>query len=457
MNFLHSRWVAHCLGLATPNSSTPLSGITSDSRTVRPGSLFVALAGERSDGHQFLPEVAKAGAGAVVHRKDVPPPPGPLSFPVDDTLVAWRKLAASWRSEFQIPVLAVAGSAGKTTSKEFLAAIMGGKFNNVLKTQASQNGFQGIPSTLLGLSAQNEVAVIEVGIDEIGAMKQHLDIVQPSAGLLSSIGPEHLEKLIDLETVEAEEGLLFKHLAAKGKAARMAVNADDAAIVRQAKIHKGAEVLSYSLHSRGEVNGRIETSEGQWTLIVDAWNASFHCPLPGEHNVQNLLGALTLSKMFGLSNEEMKAGLEKFSPPPGRGEVHQWRGTKVLLDAYNANPASVVAALKTARSMSQGGRLWVCLGDMLELGTDEIELHRQLAPAIKDSGAGAVLLYGKRMGHLADELRKQNFGGLLSVEDSHEALAQKIAREIKASDSLLIKGSRGMRMETVWSALQQLP
>jgi UDP-N-acetylmuramoyl-tripeptide--D-alanyl-D-alanine ligase len=243
MQFLTSTWIAKALGLPAPAKNETISIVSSDTRELKAHSLFVALKGENADGHDFVEKARAAGATALVHRRGFPAPAGMISFPVEDTLHAWRLLAKAWRKEFTMPVIAVAGSAGKTTSKEMLAAILRGKYKNVLQTAGSQNGFQGVPTTLLRLRPEHEAAVIEVGIDEQGSMIQHLDLVAPDAGLLSSIGPEHLEKLIDLDTVEKEEGLLFKVLNELNGFA--VVNNDDDRIRNQAKLHlKSARKLS---------------------------------------------------------------------------------------------------------------------------------------------------------------------------------------------------------------------
>lgn len=446
MKFLTSQWIAKSLQLPHPEKDLSFTHLTSDTREVKPGSVFVALKGENTDGHSFIDQALKAGATAVVHRKDFSLQ-GAQSFAVNDTLDAWRLLAASWRNEFTIPIIAICGSSGKTSSKELLAAILRGKFSQVLQTIGSQNGFQGIPSTLLRLREHHQVAVIEVGIDEKGAMAQHLDIVNPDAGLLSSIGPEHLEKLIDLDTVEKEEGLLFAFLEKKKGLA--AVNLDDNRIVNQAKVLKGATRITYGCQNKGDLSGKrdgenLSISSGEKSFILPL-------PLPGEHNALNLLGASALAKLLGLTFEEMANGLKTFTPPPGRSEIHQWKGRTVIADTYNANPSSVAAAIRMLVE-SAGKESWICLGDMLEMGAKEEDLHRGLWEEIIKAKPKQVLLYGPRMKHLADELLKKSFSAVTHFE-KHEDLAKSLERS-QAGDKILIKGSRGMRMEKVWELLR---
>ena len=458
MSFLTSHWIAGALGLPETGPNKSLSLLSSDTRELKPGSLFVALKGETSDGHDHVEKAVQAGATALVHRKGFACPAGLISFAVDDTLHAWRQLSAAWRREFTLPVVVIAGSAGKTTSKELLAALFRGKYRNVLHTQASQNGFQGVPTTLLRLRPSHDAAVIEVGIDEPGSMIQHLELVAPDAGLLTSIGPEHLEKLIDEDNVEKEEGILFEVLARRAGLA--AVNLDDFRITRQAEAHlQKSQQVTYSLKSKADVRGKISLEGDDLFIDVDGLGEGrerFLSPLEGAHNALNLLGALTLAHALGLSVEEMRAGLATFTPPPGRSEVHQWKGCKVLADTYNANPASVEAALDTlfGRQSPASGETWVCLGDMLELGKLEEKLHRGLAEPLLKHGVKHVFLYGPRMKMLEHELRKRSYSGSLKHYASQEQLAADLRASAKAGDRILIKGSRGMKMENVWKALQ---
>jgi UDP-N-acetylmuramoyl-tripeptide--D-alanyl-D-alanine ligase len=212
---LSPSFVAHALGLTLPGvlSTQAFSSVASDSRKIQPGCLFVALRGEKFDGHDFILQAIEGGARGVICRRDFARPAGSAAkfFPVEDTLAAYRRLAGAWRREYPIPVVAVAGSVGKTTTKELLTAILRGKWDDVLKTQGSQNGFVGIPLTLLELTPPHGAAVIEVGIDETGAMEKHIQLVQPSVAVLTAIGPEHLEKLHDIPTVAREEGLALSH------------------------------------------------------------------------------------------------------------------------------------------------------------------------------------------------------------------------------------------------------
>ncbi len=449
------------------------SAIDTDTRRVRAGSLFVALKGERFDANDFVTQALEAGAAGCVCSLDAQVPPGALGilYRVKDTLDAFTRLAAAHRRRFDIPVIGVAGSAGKTTSKEMLSAILSGRYSAVLRTQGSQNGFVGIPLTLCALQRSHDAAVVEIGIDEPGAMATHLGTVAPTGVLLTCIAPEHLEKLGSLEQVAVEELKSLQHAAAVGGV--FAVNLDDPLIAAGASSLHGAGRTEFSLvpiegeaealNSLGLADlttrlvGRL-SSDGATLVLLGDRSFELSMPLPGEHNARNLLGAVAMALKLGLSPEEIRSGLKRFSGADGRTEIRSSpKGGTAICDWYNANPASMEAALRLASvnaAKRSGGKLWVCLGDMLELGSEEERWHRELSRAVMASGADPVLLYGPRMRWLEAELRGGGFSGELFHSESHFSLAARISEGLGPEDTLLLKGSRGMRMEEVWAQLK---
>ncbi|MCC7441740.1 MAG: UDP-N-acetylmuramoyl-tripeptide--D-alanyl-D-alanine ligase [Bdellovibrionales bacterium] len=475
---LQATFVLQALGASARASGRSealvFSGVTSDSRKAGPGLLFVAVPGEKFDGHAFIPQALAAGAGGVICRKGTPRAAGSALFiEVDDTIEAYRTLAAAWRARFKIPLLAVAGSVGKTTTKEFLAALMRGKHKKVLKTEGSQNGFLGVAMTLLELRPHHGAAVVEIGIDEPGAMIRHLEVVRPTSCVLTAIGPEHLEKLKDLDTVAREEGLAFDFTARAGGA--VAVNLDDPWIAPwaeklQREPYRARALLGFKLGP--EEAGALRSQPNMRTLVgiplspermrlggtaLPGKGETLRCPLPGSHNQRNLLAALALAMLEGLTPREARRGLESFEGAGGRTQVLKGkRGLHLLADHYNANPTSVEAALKLLANLKQSKQAssWACLGDMLELGPGEERFHRELGPALERSGVRGVFLYGPRMAHLLDELRHRRFTGIVEHYESHGALAARIGALARKGDWVLIKGSRGMKMEKVLESLK---
>jgi len=468
-------FVAQALGLQLPGAQDekPFALITSDSRKVVAGCLFVAIPGEKFDGHDFIAEAASKGARGVICRRGTSAPPSLRAFAVDDTITAYRRLAQAWRKRFAISVVAVAGSVGKTTTKELLAAILEGKWpGQVLKTQGSQNGFVGIPMTLLELRSIHQAAVIEVGIDEIGAMEKHIPLVHPSAAVITAIGPEHLEKLLDVPTVAREEGLALSLTVRTGGIA--AICLDDPWIKPYATILRTGRRIGYTL--RGEkvnlgprpapplelLDGVLSDAGAEFKLTLRGLGLDgleLLSPLPGEHNAANLMAAVAVAAGLGLTRDEIKRGLALFKGAEGRSELRKTsNGTPVVCDYYNANPTSVEAALALLTRVAAAGldrKRWACLGDMLELGPDEETFHRALARPLLKHGVEHILLYGSRMKWLEAELIAQKFTGTLAWFESHAELARALKSGLAAPTpaAVLIKGSRGTRMEEVWKLL----
>lgn len=458
---LTAAFVSQATGIRAANAAGDLtfSEVSTDSRKIPAACLFIALKGDKFDGHDFIAKAIEAGAAGILCESGRMPAAitnQVAVFECPDPLVAFRALAKKWRASHLLPVVAVAGSVGKTTTKDLLASLLRGKWSNVLQTQASNNGFLGIPLTLMQLRATHQAAVIEVGIDAPGAMEQHMNIVLPTAAILTAIGPEHLEHLIDIATVTKEESLALEMTADfKGQ---IVVNLSDQAIAPLAKELAAAKPWCFGLNLKPNQMGERVLS-GMWNDNLGVLNVTgmgkletFASPLPGEHNASNLLGAITVAHALGVTPDEMRAGLATCTISYGRSEVHELNGVAVICDYYNANPTSMLAAFKMLdqqhNKKSQKGTRWLVLGDMLELGKDEIKMHTDLASAIHSGKYEHVLLYGPRMQHLALQLR-----GQLDVHHaaSHDALAKILKDSVKPHDSVLIKGSRGMRMEEIWT------
>jgi UDP-N-acetylmuramoyl-tripeptide--D-alanyl-D-alanine ligase len=451
----------------------PYTAIVTDSRKIVPGCLFVAIPGDTFDGNDFVVKALAQGASAALCRTGTaakagidPRAPGAWLFEVPDTVEAFRKVAASWRKTFEIPLALVGGSAGKTTTKELLAALLGGAWgaDAVLKTQGSNNGFVGIPITLMGLAPRHRAAVIEVGIDEPGSMIRHCEMVEPTVSLLTSIGAEHLEKLIDLDTVAREEGVAFEHALAS-RSGRVVVNRDDPRIAPWFKKAPAERRLGFSLTEPASADSLRGTVEGSELAVEGAGfiqpGARFPLPLPGRHNACNLLGAIAAAHAMGIRPAQMLEGIRSFTPSEGRSQVREPApGIRVLCDYYNSQPPSLAAALELMAELSHprpaqpASIRWACLGDMLELGPRELEFHREIAPRILALGTEHVLLFGERMKALADELEKIGFSGDLRHFSGREELAQALISGLQRPALVLIKGSRGMKMEEVWRPLE---
>jgi UDP-N-acetylmuramoyl-tripeptide--D-alanyl-D-alanine ligase len=462
-------WIEQVLGLARSEAALHFSAFTTDSRKIPQSGIFVAIRGEKMDGHEFIPAAIAAGATGVLAERSVIDSRGLVSqfpsvrfFGVEDVLDAFRKLASAWRAKFSIPVVMVAGANGKTTTKELLSALLRGRHESVLKTIGSQNGFLGIPMTLIELRPHHGAAVIEVGIDEIGAMAQHVPVVRPTHTVLTVIGPEHLEKLIDVPTVAREECLAFHETKKLGGSC--VVNLDDPWIARELSKLPGA--WSFGIDQTPGtpgIAGTHRSTDGKNLLDVElgaelgGTELTLEVPLPGRHNAQNLLAAVTTAAAIGLTPDEIQKGLATFEGAEGRSQIRPLpssNGTLVICDYYNASPVSMGAAfqLLAQTGTPQATRI-ACLADMKELGTEELQFHSELSAPLLKSGASIVLLHGTRMKSLFDTLQKTGFRGTLAHFDDLPSMAAEARRLAAPGSVILIKGSRSMKMETVWQEL----
>jgi UDP-N-acetylmuramoyl-tripeptide--D-alanyl-D-alanine ligase len=398
---------------------------TSDSRQAHSHSIFVALKGGSHDGHDFIDEVLNKGSQAVVAE------PGRLTsksnavLEVASTHLAHRYLAACFRRKFKGRVVAVGGSSGKTSTKEFLATLLASKFK-VLKTEKSQNGDLGIPRTFERLSNSYDVAVIEVGIDAPGDMIRHAQIVAPDVAVLTSIGEEHLNLLKNIERVFEEEKILFD--VTLGRGGDCFAPLADAYL---SKLKDGANTHMVSKHD------------------LDAW-------IPFEHPYakQNARLAIAVAAHLGVSSDQIKGALKDLELPDGRGRTLKIGALDVIADHYNANPSSLTAALGFARDQALKSKksLTLVLGDMLDLGEATKSAHDSVTLAIEAAQAQTIWFVGSEMGRLATLVKGAS--NIKVFATSAEA-AKHVADLRFESGLLLLKGSRGMRLELVLEALQR--
>ncbi|MEW6219185.1 MAG: UDP-N-acetylmuramoyl-tripeptide--D-alanyl-D-alanine ligase [Thermodesulfobacteriota bacterium] len=460
-------WTVADLALATggrllgPADAT-VAGIGTDSRALTAGQAFVALMGERFDGHAFLPAALEHGAGAlVVSRLPDPLPPVPVVL-VEDTLTALGDLAA-WhrRCHPSCCVLAVTGSAGKTTVKEMTAAILSQRWR-ILKTEGNRNNLIGLPLTLLGLTARHRAAVLEMGMNRPGEIARLAAIADPALGCITNVQPVHLEGLGDLAGVARAKEELFANLR---PAARLVVNLDDPLVRVMARRYPQAQ-LTFGLRRGALIRATRIRSLGRdgvaFTLDLPDGRVRVRLAALGRHNVTNALAAAALAHGAGCSPEQVATGLAAFRPHSQRLEIRTLAdGRLLMVDCYNAAPGSMAAALATVAELAAGRRAVAILGDMLELGPAAAAAHRQLGEQVAAHGFAGLLACGQfaetvvagaRAGGLKPDEAKAMAGKEAIVA---ELAAWTAAGRLAAGDWLLVKGSRGMRMETIVTALTQ--
>jgi len=439
---------------------TGFSGVTTDSRRLRPGELFVAIAGESHDGHAFLADAAARGAGAVVIERthaDRPLPCGMIV--VRDTLAALGDLAAFHRRRHHPRVVAVTGSNGKTTTKEMLAAILERGFGpgRVLRTTGTQNNLVGLPLTLLRLAGTERAAILELGMNGPGEIWRLAQIAEPDVGVITCVAPAHLEGLGSIHGVAEAKAELYRRLRPSATAV---VNADDPLVAAAARIFPGrkipfgtAEAPGLAISAREVVDHGLEGTD--FRLVVEQHAVPVRLAVPGRHNVTNALAAAAVAHALGIGVEAMQAGLEAFQPPGMRMEVAQLpTGVTVLNDAYNANPASMAAALRTLAASRSRRRIAV-LGEMRELGAASDQAHHDLGATAAEVALDGLFLLGE---HAQQVRAGAEAGGLapdrIVVATSHVELAQRLVDYCRPGDVVLLKGSRGAAMEEVLRHLQ---
>ena len=417
-----------------------LDGVGSDSRRVRAGELFVALSGPNFDGNEFATQALRAGAAACLLERDTGAGPALI---VEDSRRALGLLAQHWRARFDIPLVAVTGSNGKTTVKEMLAAIFSRK-GRVLATRGNLNNDIGLPLTLLGLHSEHDYAVIEMGANHPGEIAWLTALARPDVALITNAGPAHLEGFGSLEGVARAKGEIYAGLREGGCAI---VNADDAfADLWRGLIAPGLRQLDFGIDSPAAVRATV-AGDGGARIATPAGDFELRLPLPGRHNLMNALAATAAAVATGIEPGVIRAGLEFMSPVAGRLQLRAGlAGSRIIDDTYNANPASMQAALAVLRDFS--GRHFLALGDMGELGGEETALHAQTGEQARASGVQRLYTLGR----LAREAAA-SFGQGAQSFDDHEGLIECLRRDLAADVTLLVKGSRRMHMERVVEAL----
>ena len=432
-------------------------GVSTDSRQVEAGELFVALRGEHFDGHAFIETAAGNGVRLFLvdgrWQQQGVLPAGCSAVVVPDTLKALGDLAAWHRQRFKIKVIAITGSNGKTTTKEMLAGILA-QTGPGLKTEGNLNNLIGLPLTILRLTGRERWAVLELGMSAFGEIDRLAEIAAPEVGIITNAFPAHLETLGDVEGVARAKGELFLRL----KPGSVAIyNVDDplvskcqcsTMVTRLTFGLRGAEVSSASIKSLGKKGESftLRLPEEEQPVLLRAF---------GRHNVYNALAAAAAAYALGVSGELIRMGLEEFTPYDKRFQLEQISGITLIDDSYNANPASMAAALAALSEVREDGRSAAVLGDMLELGPGSDAAHRELG-RLAAACVQRLYLLGELAGEVAAGARQAGLAeASLLVAQDHEQLARELLGWLQPGDCVLFKGSRGMRMERVAQAVRK--
>ena len=449
MNPLTLSQIAQFAGasLSSSDGTVVINKVSTDSRTIKPGELFVALRGENFEGHDFIEAGAKAGAtGALVDLNWAGNVPNNFALlRATDTLQAYQTLAANYRRSLTLKVLAITGSNGKTSTKDFAASVLARRFR-VTKTEGNFNNHVGLPRTILEATSEDEVGVWEIGMNHPGEIAALSKIAAPDAAIITNIGVAHIEFMGSREAIAAEKGALAEAIETQGT---VILNADDP-FSEGIAARTRAKVVS-----AGTTGGAVRAIEirqsadgSEFTIVEGAHRCRAQLPVAGTHMVQNALLAVAAGRAFGLSIEECAAGLAAAPLTKARLQIKEIGGVQFLDDSYNANPDSMKAALRTLVELDAEGKRIALLGEMRELGAESERGHREIGEAAATLGVDQLITIGDAAELIAEGARIAGLDKVSSARSTSEA-AKLLSEMAEPGDLVLIKGSRAARTEEV--------
>ena len=415
--------------------------VTTDSRDCPQGSIFIALKGASFDGNRFAEAALQKGCSyAVVDEKEYAKADDERYILVDDALVTYKELAREHRRQFPIPVIGITGTNGKTTSKELISAVLSEKFN-VHHTEANYNNDVGVPRTLLGIRPEHEIAVIEMGASHPGDIEKLVKYVEPTCGLITNVGRAHLQGFGSFEGVKRTKGELYDFL--KAHDGLLFLNESNADLMEMASQREFSRIITYGQDETADVQGNVVSCA---PFLKFTWQALSHQPssgacevqthLIGSYNLDNMLAAIAIGLHFGVTPQQVCHALENYIPHNNRSQLTETAHNRLIVDAYNANPSSMAAAIENFRLMQVKDKMAI-LGDMRELGTASGEEHQKVVDLLKNTGIDYVWLVGEEFGKNRTSFRK--------FHDVEEVKAE-IARCRPENHYILIKGSNGIKL-----------
>jgi UDP-N-acetylmuramoyl-tripeptide--D-alanyl-D-alanine ligase len=437
-------------GLAAQYNHLVISGVSTDTRTLCKGNLYVPLKGEKFNGHAFVKDAFAKGAVAALWEKNEPdfPQDVPLIF-VDDTLQALQRLASRYREQLSVKVIGITGSNGKTTTKDMTAAILSTQYK-VQKTEGNLNNHIGLPLTLLRLEETTEVAVVEMGMSNFGEIELLSNLAKPDAAIVTNIGESHMQELGSRDGIAKAKLEIVSGLKEDGV---FVYNGDEPLLTtRVQKMNLSQKTLTFGNQNSNDYYPLTVSLKANGTTFTvnQAPDVSFFIPILGKHHVYNALAAISIARFFGISWGNIKSGLERLQVTKMRMEIIKGKdGLTIINDAYNASPTSMKAALELLGELTGYEKKVAVLGDMLELGEKEIEFHEEIGRMLNENIADYILTYG-RLGKAIALAAQPSFPeGRVKTYDSKETLAADLAGLVSGKDVVLLKASRGMKLEEV--------
>lgn len=422
------------------------TSVATDTRKMRANALFFALVGERYDAHSFLSQAVAAGAGGLVVSRLEDLPPGVPVVMVENTLSALQSLAAYNRQRSGAPLVGVTGSTGKTTTKDMIASVLGARLRT-LKNEGNFNNEIGLPLTLLELDESYEAAVVEMAMRGPGQIHALCEIARPMGAVITNINETHLELLGTLSNIAEAKGEILEQIPSGGFAV---LNAESPFMRREAGRCRG-KVIYYGIDQPAEIRGeniRAEGTGSRFNAVIGGHTREFYLPLPGRHNVMNALAAIGVGLEMGLTVEEIASGLSSLTLTGMRLEVIEGGRLKIINDAYNASPASTRAALGVLKDLAGGRRTVAVLGSMLELGARARGGHREVGETAAALGLDCLITVGELAGHIGEGAVDAGFPPeKVFRRQDYDSAVKVLEGLLQEGDVVLVKGSRGMKME----------
>lgn len=431
------------------SSDQVFTGVTTDSRKVEQGHLFIPLAGEKFDGHDYIEQCFKAGAAVCLTEKWIPQTDNAAAILVDDTARALRDLAAWHRNKYTAPVVGITGSVGKTSTKDMIYCVLARQYE-VLKTQGNFNNEIGLPLTLLNLENKHEIAVIEMGMSGFGEISRLTAIAQPQIAVITNIGVSHIEKLGSQQGILKAKLEILEALKPEGL---VLLNGDDP-LLKELAGKLNFKAVFYGMNSGQDYKAENYESLGEagtrFTVRIENQTYSVAIPVPGVHNVYNALAAIAVGIEMNIPMDIIIEGIASYSPGNMRQNIVTYKGLKIINDAYNASPQSMQAAINVLEELCVKTRGIAVLGDMLELGGMSEELHYSVGNFIKDKKIDYLITVGSASENILQAVVNSGSSAisLKHFRSNSEAL-EYILSIAEKGDFILIKGSRGMKMEQI--------
>jgi len=436
------------------NLDAEINGVSTDTRTIKKGELFIPLVGEMFDGHYFVDEAIEKGASAVlIHREDAKFLPELFSevavVKVADTLRALQDLASFQRNRFNIPVVAVTGSNGKTTTKDMIALVLSEKFK-VLKTQGNLNNEIGLPLTLLGLEDSHEVAVVEMGMNHLGEIHRLAEIARPNIGVITNIGVSHIQNLGTRENILKAKMEIFDFFTSEDKAI---LNGDDEFLSKIAN-ELPYQIKYYGTSDIASIKAQDIKLLGEqgisYNLNIEGEIHPMEIPIPGKHNVYNSLAAAAVGSIMGIAMADIAKSLKSYRPGNMRLNIFTTDSNiKVIDDVYNASPDSMKASIEVLKDLGQGRKIAI-LGDMLELGDYSQKGHTEVGEVVAHKGIDILITVGQESKFIVTGASSCGMDNRNIIHlESNKDVIEYLDTLIEQGDRILVKGSRGMKMEEI--------